>query len=81
MDKPCARAKTGKCIVVHEACKTGGWGGEIASVITENVFDHLDAPVKRIAGLDVQIPYGKETELEVIPNAEKIVSAASEITT
>ena len=73
--------KTGKCIVVHEACKTGGWGGEMASVITENVFDHLDAPVKRIAGLDVQIPYGKETEFEVIPNAERIVSAASEITT
>ncbi len=65
--------KTGKCAVVHEAPKTGGWGGEVASVITENVFDYLDAPVKRIAGLDVQVPYGKETELQVVPDAEKIV--------
>ncbi len=73
--------KTGKCVVVHEAPKTGGWGGEVVSVITENAFDYLDAPVKRIAGLDVQVPYGKETELEVVPDAEKIVNGVTELTT
>ena len=71
--------KTGKCVVVHEAPKTGGWGGEVVSVIMEYAFDYLDAPVKRIAGLDTQIPYGKETELQVVPDTEKIVKGVKEI--
>jgi len=71
--------KTGKCLVVHEAPKTGGWGGEVASVIMENAFDYLDAPVKRIAGLDTQVPYGKETELQVVPQQEQIVQGVLDI--
>lgn len=72
-------AKTGKCVVVHEAPKTGGWGGEVASVIMEDAFDYLDAPVKRIAGLDVQVPYGKETELQVVPDTGKIVEGVEDL--
>ena len=50
--------KTGKCIVVHEAVKRGGYGGEIASMIAESeAFDYLDAPIKRLGGLAVPIPY------------------------
>jgi len=64
---------------VHEAPKTGGWGGEVVSVIMEYAFDYLDAPVKRIAGLDTQIPYGKETELQVVPDTEKIVKGVKEL--
>ena len=71
--------RTGKCVVVHEAPKTGGWGGEIASVVMEDAFDYLDAPVKRIAGLDVPVPYGKETELQVVPSTEKIVKGVKEL--
>lgn len=71
--------KTGKCVVVHEAPKTGGWGGEVVSVIMEHVFDSLDAPVRRIAGLDTQVPYGKETELQVVPDVEKIVKGVKQL--
>ncbi len=71
--------KTGKCLVVHEAPKTGGWGGEVVSVIMEYAFDSLDAPVVRIAGMDVQVPYGKETELQVVPDARKIVEEVEKL--
>lgn len=71
--------KTGKCVVVHEAPKTGGWGGEVASVIMEQAFDSLDAPVVRVAGMDVQVPYGRETELQIVPDAEKIVKEVKKL--
>lgn len=71
--------KTGKCVVVHEAPKTGGWGGEVVSVIMEQAFDSLDAPVMRIAGMDVQVPYGKKTELQIVPDAEKIVKEVKKL--
>lgn len=71
--------KTGKCIIVHEAPKTGGWGGEVASLVAEKAFSYLNAPVKRIAGLDVPIPYGKEAETLVTPQAKDIVKAVLEL--
>jgi len=71
--------KTGKCVVVHEAPKAGGWGGEVVSVIMEQAFDSLDAPVVRIAGMDVPVPYGRETELQIVPDAEKIVKGVKEL--
>ena len=68
--------KTGRAIVVHEAVKTGGYGGEIASVITESeAFDYLDAPVLRLAGLDVPIPYNPELEKAVVPSEDEIRQA------
>jgi pyruvate dehydrogenase E1 component beta subunit len=72
--------KTGKLLVVHEAARTGGFGGEIvARVVESEAFDYLDAPAKRIAGLDVPIPYNRELERRVIPQVEDIVSAARDI--
>lgn len=71
--------KTGKCLVVHEAPKTGGWGGEVVSVIMEYAFDYLDAPVKRIAGLDTQVPYAKEIEFKVVPDKERIVEEVKKL--
>ena len=71
--------KTGRAVVVHEACKTGGFGGEIASLIMENAFDYLDAPVKRIAGLDTPIPYPEPLSNAVIPNAEWIIKGVKEM--
>ena len=68
--------KTGRAIVVHEACKTGGVGGEIAARIAESeAFDYLDAPVLRVAGLDVPIPYNRNLEAAVVPNKDKIKDA------
>ena len=71
--------KTGRCIVVHEAPKTGGWGGEVASLIMEKSFDDLDAPVKRVAGLDAPVPYGKEAEILVVPQEKDIMQAVVEL--
>lgn len=71
--------KTGHGVVVHEACKTGGFGGEVASLIMENAFDYLDAPVKRIAAFDTPIPYAEPLYRAVIPNADRIVKEIKEI--
>jgi pyruvate dehydrogenase E1 component beta subunit len=68
--------KTGRVLVVHEACRTGGVGGEIVSVIAESdAFFYLDAPIKRLGGLDVPIPYNPQLEAQVVPTKEKIEQA------
>ena len=64
--------KTGRAVIVHEACKTGGFGGEIAALIVEKAFDDLDAPIQRITGLDTPIPYAAPLYRAVIPNPDKI---------
>jgi acetoin:2,6-dichlorophenolindophenol oxidoreductase subunit beta len=52
--------KTGRVLIVHEACRTGGYGGELAAVIAESeAFDYLDAPIMRLAGRDMPIPYNR----------------------
>ena len=72
--------KTGKCIVVHEAVKRGGYGGEIASMIAESeAFDYLDAPIKRLGGLAVPVPYNPTLEKAVIPQVPDIIEAAKEL--
>ncbi|MGZ9698327.1 alpha-ketoacid dehydrogenase subunit beta [Bacillus sp. MAG717A] len=72
--------KTGKCIVVHEAVKRGGYGGEIASMIAESeAFDYLDSPIKRLGGLAVPIPYNPTLEKAVIPQVPDIIEAAKEL--
>lgn len=67
--------KTNRAIIVHEAPKTGGFGGEIATRIYEEAFDFLDAPIVRIAGVDVPIPYSQKLESMVIPSEDRIVEA------
>lgn len=72
--------KTGKLIIVHEACKRGGFGGEVAAeVIESEAFDYLDAPIKRLAGKNVPIPYCMELEKSAVPQVEDIVKAVREI--
>ncbi len=72
--------KTGRAIVVHEACKTGGFGGEIASMIAESeAFDFLDAPILRIAGLDTPVPYNPELEKAIVPSEEQIKQAVYQV--
>ena len=72
--------KTGKVLVVYEACQTGGYGAELASVIAESdAFFYLDAPVKRLGGLDVPIPYNPNLEAQVVPTEEKITEAINSI--
>ncbi|WNS81021.1 alpha-ketoacid dehydrogenase subunit beta [Domibacillus sp. DTU_2020_1001157_1_SI_ALB_TIR_016] len=71
--------KTGRLIVVHEAVKRGGIGGEIASMIAESeAFDYLDAPIKRLGGLAVPIPYNPTLEKAAIPQVPDIMAAVKE---
>ena len=70
--------KTRKVIVTHDAHKTAGAGAEIAALCMEHGFDHLDAPVKRVAGLDVPIPCGPVLS-EVYPSAASVAAAAAEL--
>ena len=68
--------KTGKVILVNDAYKTGGFIGEIASVITESeAFDYLDAPVLRLASEDVPVPYSHVLETAILPDVAKIKEA------
>jgi len=71
--------KTGKVVVLEEDWKTGGVGGEISSLIVENCFDCLDAPIKRVAGKDVPMPYAKNLEMMAIPQLNDIKNSVKEI--
>jgi pyruvate/2-oxoglutarate/acetoin dehydrogenase E1 component len=69
--------KTGRVLIIHEAPITGGVGGEIAAVIAASeAFDYLDAPIRRLAGLNVPIPYNRTLERAAVPQVEDIVAAA-----
>lgn len=71
--------KTGRLIVVHEAVKRGGFGGEIASVVAESeAFDYLDAPIKRLGGLPIPIPYNPNLEKAAVPQTSDIIHAVKE---
>ena len=65
--------KTQRAIVVHEAVKFGGFGGEIASQIQEKAFDYLDAPVARVGAPFSPVPFSPVLEQAYMPNAQKIV--------
>ena len=71
-------AKTGKVIVLHEDSLTGGIGGEIASLINENCFASLDAPVKRIGSLDTPIPFAADLEQNFLPK-QRFIDALIEL--
>ncbi|MBM7607408.1 pyruvate dehydrogenase E1 component beta subunit [Lysinibacillus composti] len=72
--------KTGRVIVVYEAVKRGGFGAEIASLIAESeAFDYLDAPIIRLGGAAVPIPYNTILEQKAVPQIDDIVKAAQSI--
>lgn len=72
--------KTGRALIAHEAPLTGGFGGEIAATIAGgDSFDFLEAPVRRLAGLETPIPYNPELERGVVPQEEDIVKAAVDL--
>jgi pyruvate/2-oxoglutarate/acetoin dehydrogenase E1 component len=72
-------AKTNRVIILHEAPLTGGAGAEFAARIAEKAFDYLDAPIKRVAALDVPTPYSPPLEAYYLPNKEKVLKAAREL--
>ncbi len=69
--------KTGRCVIVHEAPKTCGFGAEIAARIMERCFLYLESPVQRVVGFDTIMPYYK-LELDYMPDADRIARAIEE---
>lgn len=72
--------KTGRLVVVTEACKRGSVASDISAKVTEKAFDWLDAPVKIVAGLNTPIPYNSTLEQASIPHTKDIVAAVKDIT-
>lgn len=70
--------KTGRCVIVHEAARTGGFGGEIAARLADDGLLFLQAPVKRVTGYDTVIPLPR-LEQHYLPSTERIVAAAREV--
>lgn len=71
--------KTGLALVANQAWRTGSVGAEISSLITENCFDYLDAPVIRVSAMDVPMPYNRELEYAALPHKEDIVKAVNNL--
>ena len=71
--------KTNRCVIVEESLPMYSFGSEIAALLQENMFDYMDAPIKRVAAEDVPLPYSKEIELLALPDAQKVVNAVKEI--
>ncbi len=68
--------KTGRCVTVEEGWPQSGVGAEIVAVLMERAFDYLDAPVARITGKDVPMPYAANLEKLALPHADDVVAAA-----
>lgn len=72
-------ARTHRAVVVYEAPRTGGFGAEIAAFIGEDLFDELDAPVIRLGGLEMPVPYNPNLEKALVPQRETIVEATRKL--
>lgn len=74
----CSVAKTGRAVIVHEACRNGGVGAEVAASIAEGAFLDLQAPVVRVTGYDTVMPYYRN-EQHYLPQVEDIVAAVEQV--
>lgn len=74
----CSVAKTGRAVIVHEACRNGGVGAEVAASIAEAAFLDLQAPVVRVTGYDTVMPYYRN-EQYYLPQGEDIVTAVEQV--
>jgi pyruvate/2-oxoglutarate/acetoin dehydrogenase E1 component len=72
-------AKTSRALLLYEATRTGGIGGELAAIIAEEAFEYLDAPIVRVASADTPVPYAPPLEAAFLPSAEKVVAAAKRL--
>jgi 2-oxoisovalerate dehydrogenase E1 component beta subunit len=71
--------KTSRALILHEASRTGGIGGEIAAMLAEEAFEWLDAPVVRLASIDTPVPYSPPLEDYYLPQTRDVVSAARKL--
>jgi pyruvate/2-oxoglutarate/acetoin dehydrogenase E1 component len=68
--------KTSKVIILHEATRTGGIAGEIAAIINEGAFEHLDGPITRVTSIDTPVPYAPPLEEFFLPQVDDVLKAA-----
>lgn len=71
--------RTGKAIVAHEDTRTHGFGAEVAARISEELFEYLDAPVRRVAALDTFVAYAPQLEDAILPQVEDVYRAITEL--
>jgi pyruvate dehydrogenase E1 component beta subunit len=71
--------KTNRCVVAHEAVRFGGFGAEIAALIQEHAFDHLDAPVLRVGERFAPVPFAPVLEQYIVPGQAQIVEAIRQV--
>jgi 2-oxoisovalerate dehydrogenase E1 component beta subunit len=69
--------KTGRCVIVHEATRTGGFGAELSALVQEHCFNHLEAPIARVTGWDT--PYPHAFEWEYFPGPERVGRAIKQV--
>jgi pyruvate/2-oxoglutarate/acetoin dehydrogenase E1 component len=67
--------KTGRLVIAEEGCITGGFGAEVAALAAKEAFDHLDAPIERVAAQDTPIPFAPKLEEAIIPGEDRIEAA------
>jgi pyruvate dehydrogenase E1 component beta subunit len=73
--------KTGRLLIVHEASRTGGFGGEIAVTVAESdAFSALASPIRRCCGLDVPVPFSPELEASVVPSVQQLIDEVKSMT-
>jgi pyruvate dehydrogenase E1 component beta subunit len=72
--------KTGRCVTVEEGWPQSGVGAEIAARLMDEAFDYLDAPVKRVTGKNVPMPYAANLEKLALPSVEEVIAAARAVT-
>jgi len=72
-------AKTSKLLILHEDTRTSGFGAEIAAQVAEDAFEHLDAPIRRLAAPDTPVPFSPPLEKAFIPQVDDVVSALREL--
>ena len=68
-------AKTSRLLVLHEDTRTAGFGAEIAATVAEEAFEHLDAPIARLAAPDCPVPFSPPLERRYIPQVEDVARA------
>jgi 2-oxoisovalerate dehydrogenase E1 component len=68
--------KTSRALLLHEDTRRGGFGGELAALLSDRLFYFLDAPIRRVAAPDTPVPYSPPLEYDFLPKAEQVVEAA-----
>jgi acetoin:2,6-dichlorophenolindophenol oxidoreductase subunit beta len=71
-------ARTSRLVIVEENPYQGGWGGTLASIVAEEAFYDLDAPIRRVASANVPLPFAANLEQAVVPTADRVATAVRE---